>query len=254
MNLSKSMEQPMLNILVVDDDEFFADIVANQLREEYKYNVTIARTGQEAKELIATGGNTYFDIVLTDYFMPEMSGIDLLKWIHENDMEIPVVMLTAAGSDIVAVEAMKLGAYDYVRKEQIELQHLKIVIDATHERHQFRIAKSLEDERTQEISLNNLATDKVRDVLNAITPSLNSALANINGDIENRGEEICKQLSSPEREQVRELLQQIHRSAVLLETSIRGLLGLYRMLYAHHDEVKELDRLKREIEEKTIPV
>ena len=249
------MEQPTLNILVVDDDEFFADIVANQLREEYKYNVTIARTGQEAKELIATGGNTYFDIVLTDYFMPEMSGIDLLKWIHENDMEIPVVMLTAAGSDVVAVEAMKLGAYDYVRKEQLDLQHLKIVIDATHERHQFRIAKSLEDERTQEISLNNLATDKVRDVLNAITPSLNSALANINGDIENRGEEICKQLSSPqEREQVRELLQQIHRSAVLLETSIRGLLGLYRMLYAHHDEVKELDRLKREIEEKTIPV
>jgi CheY-like chemotaxis protein len=254
MNLGESMEQPALNILVVDDDEFFADIVANQLRDEYKYNVTVARSGHEARELIATGGNTYFDMVLTDYFMPEMSGIDLLKWIHDNDMEIPVVMLTAAGSDVVAVEAMKLGAYDYVRKEQLDLQHLKIVIDATHERHQFRIAKSQEEERTQEIGLNNLATDKVRDVLNALTPSINSALANINGDIENRGEEICKHLSSPQREQVRELLQQIQRSAILLETSIRGLLGLYRMLYAHHDEAKELDRLKREIEEKTIPI
>ena len=247
------MEQQTLNILLVDDDEFFASIVANQLQDEYKYKVTIAQTGHEAKELIATGGHNYFDMILTDYFMPEMSGIDLLKWIHDNDLETPVVMLTAAGSDVVAVEAMKLGAYDYVRKEQLDLQHLKIVIDATHERHQFRIAKSLEEERIDEIGLNNLATDKVRDVLNALTPSLNSALANINGDIENRGEEICNQLCPPQREQVRELLQQIQRSATVLETSIRGLLGLYRMLYAHHDEVKELDRLKREIEEKTIP-
>ena len=245
------MEQQKLNILLVDDDEFFASIVANQLRDEYKYKVTIACNGREAKELIATGGGNYFDMILTDYFMPEMNGIDLLKWIIEYNMETPVVMLTAAGSDVVAVEAMKLGAYDYVRKEQLDLQHLKIVIDATHERHQFRIAKLMEEERTNEIGLNNLATDKVRDVLNALTPMLNSALANINGDIENRGEELCKQLPSPQREQVDDLLQQIQGSAMLLETSIRGLLGLYRMLYAHHDEVKELDRMKREIEEKT---
>jgi hypothetical protein len=91
-------------------------------------------------------------------------------------------------------------------------------------------------------------------VLNALTPILNSALANIHGDIEGRGEELSKQLPSPQREQVHDLLQQIQQSAVSLETSIRGLLGLYRMLYAHHAEVKELDRLKREIEEKTPPV
>jgi len=245
------LEQQTLNILLVDDDEFFANIVATQLQDEYKYKVTIARNGHEASELIAKGGSNHFDIILTDYSMPEMNGIDLLKWINEHDMETPVVMLTAAGSDVVAVEAMKLGAYDYVRKEQLDLQHLGIVINATHERHQFRITKLMEEERAREIGLNNLATDKVRDVLNALTPTLNSALANINGDIENRGEELCKQLSSPQREQVHNLLQEIQSSAVLLETSIRGLLGLYRMLYAHHAEVQELDRLKREIEEKT---
>ena len=74
---------------------------------------------------------------------------------------------------------------------------------------------------------------------------------NGHGDIENRGEELCKQLASPQREQFHDLLQQIQSSAVLLETSIRGLLGLYRMLYAHYGEAQELDRLKREIEEKT---
>jgi two-component system, LuxR family, response regulator FixJ len=116
MNLSKSMEQPTLNILVVDDDEFFADIVANQLREEYKYNVTIARTGQEAKELIATGGNTYFDIVLTDYFMPEMSGIDLLIKLHQSGLTLPVIVMTGHADVALAVHAMKQGAFDFIEK------------------------------------------------------------------------------------------------------------------------------------------
>jgi len=245
------VEQQTLNILFVDDDEFFAKVVATQLLDEYKYKVTIARNGREAAELIAAGGSNHYDMILTDYSMPEMTGIDLLKWINEQHLETPVIMLTAAGSDVVAVDAMKLGAYDYVRKEHLDLQHLGVVINATHERHQFRISKSQEEERAREIGLNNLATDKVRDVLNALTPTINSALANINGDIENRGEEICKQLSSPQREKVHNLLQEIQSSAVLLETSIRGLLGLYRMLYAHYGEAQELDRLKREIEEKT---
>jgi DNA-binding NtrC family response regulator len=247
------LDEQTLNILLVDDDEFFADIVANQLQDELKHHVTIARSGQEARCLLEKG-SIHFDMILTDYYMPEMSGIDLLKWIHDHNLETPVVMLTAAGSDVVAVEAMKLGAYDYVRKEQLDLQHLGIVIDATHERHQFRITKSFEEERAREIGLNKLATDKVRDVLNAITPTLNSALANINGDIESQGEEICSQLSSPQQEQLRGLLKQIHNEAVTLETAVRGLLGLYRMLYAHHAESRELDRLKREIEEKSAVV
>lgn len=246
------MDQQTLDILLIDDDKFFSDIVANQLIEEFHYKVTVANTGQMAK-IILENRNSLFDIILTDYSMPEMSGLDLLQWIRDRHIETPVVMLTAAGSDIVAVEAMKLGAYDYVRKEQLDLHHLGVVINATHERYQFRIAKALEEERSREIGLNKLATDKVRDVLNTITPTLNSAIANINGDIEARGEEICKQLPAPLNDQLRTFLEQIQREVEILETSIRGLLDLYRMLYAHHAEAEELDRLKQEIEEKVTP-
>jgi DNA-binding response OmpR family regulator len=246
------LDQPALNILLVDDDEFFADIVSGQLEDEYHYKVAVAHGGREAEELLERG-NTHFDMILTDYNMPDVTGIELLQWIHDRRIETPVVMLTAAGSDVVAVEAMKLGAYDYVRKEQLDIQHLGVLINATHERHQFRITKAFEEERMREIGLNKLATDKVRDVLNALTPTLTSALANINSDIETHGEELCKQLPSPQCEQMRKLLQQIQREAVVLETSIRGLLGLYRILYAHHAEAQELDKLKREIEEKIKP-
>ena len=247
------MDQQPLDILLVDDDEFFADIVAGQLKDELQHRVTIARGGRQAKELLENN-STHFDIILTDYSMPEMNGLDLLQWMRDNHIETPVVMLTAVGSELVAVDAMKLGAYDYVRKEQLDLQHLGVVISATNERHRFRVAQSFEEERAREIKLNTLATDKVRDVINALTPTLNSALANINGDIESQGEKLCAQLSSPQREQLRDLLKQIQHEAITLETSVRGLLGLYRMLYAHHEEAQELDRLKREIEEKVATV
>jgi CheY-like chemotaxis protein len=246
------LEIQQLHILLVDDDNFFADIVASQLRDEYKHKVTVARSAYEAKEHLEKK-NTHFDIILTDYHMPGMTGIDLLQWISDEQIETPVVMLTAAGTDVVAVEAMKLGAYDYVRKEQLDVQHLGVVIHATHERHQFRVAKAIEEERMREIGLNKLATDKVRDILNAIAPTLNSALANINSEIEVVGERLCKDIPSPYKQEVRELLMKIQREAVSLETSVRGLLGLYRMLYAHHAEVQEIDRLKREIEEKSKP-
>jgi DNA-binding NtrC family response regulator len=241
------LDQQTFDILLVDDDEFFAEIVAGQLRDELNHKVTIARSGRHAKEILENN-NSHFDIILTDYYMPEMNGLDLLQWIHDSHIETPVVMLTAVGSDIVAVDAMKLGAYDYVRKEQLDLQHLGVVINATNERHRFRVAQSFEEERAREIKLNKLATDKVRDVLNAITPTLNSALANINGEIETQGEELCKQLPSTDREKFSDFLKHLQHEATTLETSVRGLLGLYRMLYAHHAEAREIDRLKREIE------
>jgi CheY-like chemotaxis protein len=247
------LDQQTLDILLVDDDEFFAEIVAGQLQDELQHRVTIARSGRQAKELLENS-TSHFDIILTDYYMPEMNGLDLLQWMYDNHIETPVVMLTAVGSDIVAVDAMKLGAYDYVRKEQLDLTHLGVVINATNERHRFRVTQSFEEERAREIKLNKLATDKVRDVLNAITPTLNSALANMNGDIESQGEKLCAQLSSPLREQLHDFLKKLQHEAATLETSVRGLLGLYRMLYAHHAEVRELDRLKREIEEKVASV
>jgi DNA-binding NtrC family response regulator len=246
-------DQQTLDILLVDDDEFFADIVAGQLEEELKHHVTIARDGRQAKKFLEDN-TSHFDIVLTDYYMPELNGIELLQWMRDNRIEVPVVMLTAVGSDLVAVDAMKLGAYDYVRKEQLDLQHLGVVINGTIERHRFRVTQSFEEERALEMKLNKLATDKVRDVLNAITPTLNSALANINVEIETQGEELCSQVPSPQREQLRSLLRRLQQEAVTLETSVRGILGLYRMLYAHHAEVRELDRIKKEIEEKVVSI
>jgi len=248
-NNHRSVTDQSLHILIVDDDDFFADVVARQLEEELHHTVTIVTSGRDAQNLLSSAEN-HFDIIFTDYDMPNITGLELLRWINEQKIETPVVMLTAAGNESVAVEAMRMGAYDYVRKEQLDLNHLGIIINATRERYELRISRALEEERMREIALNALATDKVRDVLNALTPMLNDALANIHSELEVAGEKILKDLPEKNKNELKDLLKRIQKETASLETSVKGLLGLYRILYAHHAEVNEIDRLKSEIEGK----
>ena len=242
------MDSSRIFLLLVDDDEFFAKVIANQLREEYGHEVVVADNGREARKQVELADRN-FDMILTDYDMPEMNGLELLRWLHFAGNETPVVMLTAAGSEVVAVEAMKLGAYDYIRKEQLDLQHLGVMINATHERHQFRISRQMEEARSREILLNAAATDRVRDVLNAISPTLNAALANIHSEIDIHGKEIMECLTGSERESASVFLGRVKCDTATLERAIRSLLELYRMLYAHHNESEEIESLGNKFED-----
>lgn len=238
-----------LKILLVDDDESFIQVLGTQIRDDYGFDVTAAGSGAEAIEVLQKE-NRGVDVILLDYMMPGMTGIQVLQWMHEQKNTTPVVMLTGAGSEQVAVEAMKLGAYDYIRKELIEIQHLVLVIKATHERHMFRVAKELEEEQAGEMLLNREATEQTRDVINAITPSLNTALASIDAEIESELEESIKKLPEPERRKARAAIQELQRQVRILETGIRGLLSLYQLVHIHHTAVTDIQNIKREFEER----
>jgi DNA-binding response OmpR family regulator len=242
------MDGSPIRVLLVDDDESFAGVIADGLREEFQFDVTVCYNGREAVELLkSTRGG--FDVMVLDFMMPEMSGIEVLRWMHEDKNETPTVMLTAAGSETVAVEAMKLGAYDYARKELTDLYHLANLIRATHERHLFRVAKTFEEESAREMALNREATDKVRDVINAITPSLNSAFANISADLETRITDFLKSLPVERQRELRSIIGDIQRQVGVLESGTRGLLALYQLVYARHPEVREIERIKQSFEE-----
>lgn len=234
--------------MVVDDNVKFAASVAKQLKAEFKFDAMVVQSAKEAAERLRT---TYegIDVIVVDYEMPEMNGIEFLQWMKKNGNQTPVVMLTAAGSDLVAVEAMKLGAYDYVRKEQLDLKHLGHVLEATIERHRFRITQEFEEERLREMGLNSQATDKARDVLNTITPPLNTALANLDYEIEVKGEELLHALDAPSRQKVKSLFEEVLKEIKVLEMSVRGILTLYRILYAHHKEEDEIDEIRKDVEE-----
>jgi two-component system response regulator HydG len=100
------------SILVVDDEEGARGFYANALRE-LGFEAETAASGNQALEMLESG---QFDVVLADVRMPGMSGLELLKAIRETYPDIDVVMMTGYGTIPSAVQAMKLGAYDYLAK------------------------------------------------------------------------------------------------------------------------------------------
>jgi len=118
------------NILISDDESSQRSILRGYL-EQSGYNVSEADSGSEAITIIE---ENLIDIVLSDYKMPDMDGIELLKKIKILNPEISVVIITAFGTIENAVKAMKEGAYDYLTKP-IDLDELEIVIKKITERH-----------------------------------------------------------------------------------------------------------------------
>lgn len=104
--------EPM-KILVVDDEAPIREMLKKGLPQMGGFTVDVAQNGQEAIEKIE---KDVFDLVLTDLKMPEMDGIELLRTIKGTRPEVLVILMTAYGSIQTAVEAIKIGANDYITK------------------------------------------------------------------------------------------------------------------------------------------
>jgi two-component system, NtrC family, response regulator HydG len=116
----------MARILIADDQELMRDSLAATLVRE-GHEVTCAYDGQAALQKLAAGK---FDMMLTDLKMPKMTGIELLTEAKKVRPDMPVVLMTAFATVQTAVEAMKLGAYDYLQKP-FDGEELKLLVDRT---------------------------------------------------------------------------------------------------------------------------
>jgi two-component system response regulator RegX3 len=101
----------MIRVLIVEDEEDFADPLAFLLRKE-GFSPAVATTGSEALEEFDRNGA---DIVLLDLMLPGMSGTDVCKQLRARSA-VPVIMVTARDSEIDKVVGLELGADDYVTK------------------------------------------------------------------------------------------------------------------------------------------
>jgi DNA-binding NtrC family response regulator len=102
----------MAKILVCDDQEMMRDSLASTLARE-GHEVVAATDGAVALEKIT---ERRFDLLITDMKMPRMTGIELLAEAKRLRPDLPVIMMTAFATVQTAVEALKLGAYDYIQK------------------------------------------------------------------------------------------------------------------------------------------
>src|SRR5258706_1298433 len=117
-----AMAVPRVSVLVVEDNEDHRHLIDRRLREA-GHDVRLAADGAEA--LTKLDG---VDLVLLDYRLPGLSGIDTLERIRSNGGP-SVVMVTGMGSESIAVEAMRAGAIDYVVKDTDYLMALPQVVE-----------------------------------------------------------------------------------------------------------------------------
>ena len=113
----------MRKILAVEDELSVRDSLRMIFKKDYQ--VVTAGSAKEAWEKILSEEP---DLIFLDIIMPQKDGMELLKEIRESQPLTPVVMLTAAKNVKTAVEAMKLGAYDYITKP-FDVEELKIIAD-----------------------------------------------------------------------------------------------------------------------------
>ena len=99
-------------ILIVDDEMLVRNFLAETLRRK-NLEITTAENGQKAISLLK---NQHFDLVITDMKLPDLTGIEILKKAKELHPETMVIVITAFGTVENAVEAMRLGAFNYLLK------------------------------------------------------------------------------------------------------------------------------------------
>lgn len=195
------MEAPKAKILVVDDERNVLLTVAAILRQE-GYDVDAVDNGAEA---LRTLGERKFDLVLTDLKMPDVDGLDVLRAAHTQSPSTVTVVMTGYGSVDSAMEAVQLGAYEYLLKPT-EVAELKQAVKRSLERKRlseidtlYRVSQAITGAATIDTVAAEV-TESVRTVLGVA----HASLATMSGDHNACDVALRDALSDP---QLRERLQ-----------------------------------------------
>ena len=159
----------MLKILIIDDERAIRNTLKDILENE-QYKVETAENGEEGLEKIK---KTHYDAAICDIKMPKMDGIELLTHLKNEAIDIPVIMISGHGNIETAVEAVKLGAYDYISKPP-DLNRLLITIrNATDKSVLVSEAKTLKKRisKIQEIIGESTAINKIKETIEKVAPT-----------------------------------------------------------------------------------
>ena len=126
------MNKKEARILVMDDDKSLADDLVDYLTKS-GYRASAAYGGHEGLSMFEQGA---FQLVITEFKMPDIDGMDLLKAVKAMDGRVIVMFITGHGTIESAVPAMKKGAYDYIPKP-FKMEELEVIVNRALERHTF---------------------------------------------------------------------------------------------------------------------
>ena len=164
-------EGELTRILIVEDNRRHAELITDEVRDSgVAVDIDWAATGRQGFELLAANRP---DLILLDYRLPDMDGIEFMRELRTQGMNTPVIFVTTADSVELAVEAMKLGAEDFLQKQEGYLEVLPLLVREAIERHRLREEKTrLEQQLRQSeklASLGILAAGLAHNINNRLT-------------------------------------------------------------------------------------
>ncbi len=238
------MNKP-LNILVVDDELAFSKLLSLDLESTGNFIVKTAVSGEQALSILKA---ETFDVALLDYHIDEMNGLQILEWMNEQKIQTPVVMLTAAGTEEVAVNAMKLGAYDYIRKERLELNHLPVVLNGVYERYLYRQEMKQQEIKRIEEEKHQAAVQMFQTTVRTIAHHVNNALAVIMLRSSSYEKNVKKNLDADTAQGVVQLITDLKGQASVIEAVVRSLVDLSNVVYTSYVTDQNIIDIRQELE------
>lgn len=228
-------------ILLVDDDDSFRVVIRQILTATGSYRVKTCDTGEGALEMLK---QERYDIVILDYKMPGISGLNVLQWMHEQKIETPVVMMTAEGSETVAVEAMKLGAYDYVRKEHVDIEHIEILISGVYERYLFRKERERREaiEREREKSL--IAVETFHSTLASIAQIVNNSLSMVSLNIQEHEAKLSPLVTGEGKERLAQAFAEMKQEYSVISSAVKSMLNMANVLHGNFTDANYAAQLQ----------
>ena len=157
-----------MHVLVVDDDADVRNLLATVLEGDTGARVTEAASGAEGMALL---GREEFDVALIDVQMPDHSGLDVLRWARAAEIDTELIVLTAHADVETAVQAMRLGAYDFLPKPCKNAELREVVAKAAEKKALRRENSALKEVVNRRDGLPTLIgqSQEIRDVLGMIT-------------------------------------------------------------------------------------
>ncbi len=146
------MKEEKVKVLIVDDEPMILDLLGNYL----EFSDFQTEKANDGKECLETAKLFKPDLILLDFSMPGMSGLDVLKAIKQEESDIAVIMVTGVGDLDMAIQCMKAGAYDFLEKP-VKLKQLGISINNALEKRSLIIGKK---RLTMELKIKNEKLEK----------------------------------------------------------------------------------------------
>ncbi len=156
-----------LEILLVEDNERVRNVIRSLLKKS-KYSVEVVADGESAIEKLR---HRYFDLVISDYKMAQMNGIELLREIKRSWPATEVIIITAFGTISKGVEAIKLGAFDYITKPFDNQELLKIVARFIEKRSSGKKIKQISSQLRKHSEFDPIIgkSDKILDIMSLVS-------------------------------------------------------------------------------------